>query len=102
MMAEFDWTQIERKKNQHRAELAALPPEKKFAVIERLRDEGVAMKRSAVARTVMPEVRVPGSTTVTSWASIHLNVMGANAAAATAAMAKLNSTVANGRTGRTR
>jgi hypothetical protein len=91
-MSKFDWTRIERNKNEHRAGLAALSPENKVAIIERLRDEGMAMKRNVAARARESEIHGFGGTNVTSSASMRVYVMGANATAASAVTAKLNST----------
>lgn len=87
-MPKFDWNRIQRAKSQHRDVLAALSPAQKLEIIERLRDEGFAMRRPHVARPAKPIAPAP----VESGTAIVLNLLGADATLVAAVTARSNST----------
>lgn len=90
-MPEFDWDRVQRSKNDHRAALVGLPAGEKMEIIERLRDEGLAMRRAHAMRAREP---IAVWSIVTSGAAIQLNVLGANPTFVTAVTANINSTAA--------
>lgn len=88
-MANFDWEEIQNAKERHRARLAALPPDERVRIIERLRAQGLEMRHTRVTRVPEPN---PTSGATTSAAVMQLVVLGVNPTFATAVTATSNST----------
>jgi len=87
-MANFDWQEIQKAKELHRARLAALPPDERVRVIERLRAQGLEMRHAR--GTPGPEPSA-GLGAATSGAAMQLIVLGVNPAFAAAVTATTNS-----------
>lgn len=108
-MASFDWEEIQKAKELHRARLATLPPDERVRVIERLHAQGLKMRGARVTRVpessaavsavvsavvsaaVSAAVSAPASTQ-TGAAVMQLVVLGANPGFATAVTERINST----------
>ncbi len=90
-MADIDWGRIKREKDLHRTHLATLPPAEKMRIVERLRDEGLAMKadKASPSRETMGHVHVNVSGAM---GHVHLNVLGADVTHLSTAMTRNIST----------
>lgn len=98
------WDSIQRSKEAHRARLAALSPDERMKLIERLHDQGVAMRHSRMARVREPgmdrnsviivNTGQLGVADTPQIGTIQLNVLGANPTFVTVVTANSNSTSA--------
>ena len=105
-MADFDWNRVQRGKDLHRTQLAALPPAEKVRIVERLRDQGLAMRNGAAIGPRNPAANLhvvdanatnasaASANTASSVGHILLSFFGANATLASAITANATSTLA--------